>query len=296
MTISPITENRYSSSVNKTRLEQFRFLRNLSRIATRTAVVLPTKTDMERLTDNICVVEDMTTICCYCKQKVELPYTWIFNLATRQLLMIVDPETGKEFHGWASIVPGQERLNMKHPHANGRNICTGNGSTAFKGKYAARDALMTGLNPGSPFFNIKAWLASVGHVCAAVRFCPTHGYNCSWIDEYLSDELYRAAGWNCSLRYIYQGTMPCTCEGEAIVNNLDKPHSHIICGSKQHAYSWKTYGVVDLTDISDFIINKDINPFSLFIHQLYYYIRPTTKYSSIEEIKTSMTEMRITYV
>jgi hypothetical protein len=253
--MTQILTGRYSSTINDKRLAAFSQLRDVARMAKMVTRERGGRSTVEKLVDRIIAIENMHVKCNYCLELVDLPYVWIVDLKKNLLLSIIDSETGTEFLGWDSIVPGFGTTRMKHPHVAGQKICIGSGSTAFTGKYAAMNALMMGLNPGSEYFSGRGWLATVGHQCEKTRFCPDHGFSCAWHPR--EEGTFRAeAAWTCKRRYVFTGTVGCDCEGDIVI---DSSQYMLNCGSGEHHYSWGIAQIVDLTDITQILIDYNLS-------------------------------------
>lgn len=249
--MAQILTGRYSGTINDKRLAAFSQLRDVARMAKTVTREKANKSVVEKLVDRIVAIENMHVKCNYCLELVDLPYVWIVDLKKNLLLSIIDPETGTEFLGWDSIVPGFGTTRMKHPHVNGGSICIGSGSTAFTGKYAAMNALMMGLNPSSEYFSGRGWLATVGHKCEKTRFCPDHGFSCAWRPR--EEGMFRAEpAWTCKRRYVYTRSVECECEGDVVI---DSTQYMLNCGSGEHHYAWGLNQIVDLTDITQILID-----------------------------------------
>jgi hypothetical protein len=262
--MSQILTGRYSSTTNPARTAAFTELRDLARTAKIITKEKSTKNLFQKITENVIAVEKMSTKCCYCEEIIALPYVWIFDLSAKKLLKIIDAEKGEEFFGWDSSIPNFNKVRMKHPHVSGQDICTGDGRTAFTGKYAAMNALMMGLNPSSPFFSVKGWLATIGHTCDGTRYCPDHGLDCGWRDTSSGREFDISAAWACRLVYKYKHALPCGCEGDAFLKQ-----SYLIeCGSKSHHYSWNISQIVNLMDITQILVDYGSGDVNVLIDKM----------------------------
>jgi len=250
-----VLTGRYNSAKGSAMAERFAHYSKLREVARRANLITtkPASPDVIRyVSNNVRVIENMQVKCNFCGELVAVPYTWVVNLKTKQLIAIIDPDTQTQFAGWDSIVPGYGNLRMKHPHVNGTKICTGSQESGFKGANAAIDALMMGLNPNSEYFSGKVWLSTLGHECPDTRYCPEHGYRCNWYEVYEDNGYFkRAAHWSCK-RPNYEVTreLACGCAGTGIYY----PNQHLLkCGLGLHSYAYELRWFVRLTDITAMI-------------------------------------------
>lgn len=250
-----VLTGRYNVARGSAMAERFVHYSKLREVARRAKLVTTkpaTPNVISYVSRNVRVIENMQVKCNYCDELVSVPYTWVVNLKTKQLIAIIDPDTQTQFAGWDSIVPGYGNLRMKHPHVNGTLICTGNEQSGFKGSNAAIDALMMGLNPNSEYFSGRVWLSTLGHECPDTRFCPKHGYSCAWYEVFEDNGYFkRAAHWSCK-RPPYEVTreLACGCAGTGIYY----PSSHLFrCGSELHSYAYEIRWFVRLTDITEML-------------------------------------------